>query len=199
MFINESNDPSFLNRLSVSYSNQLRFSAPKGILTADMMSDMDYLFSQYVSDEVKKQNRPVIRDITIKTRLKREFKEREILEKTIFSDAEVIGKYGEPIKFDFKYQNGKPNYIHSISFDVEDKDINDAKIWLLNYMEIKEVMNYNVGLTTVYCPPLHEHNKKEFDKALNILRAGDTKLVDYTDQGQLVKLVDHILQTAHNN
>lgn len=191
-------NPNFLNSLAQKHSNQLRITPAKGVLVNDFNVDMIVMFNQYVGIEEKQVNRKPVLDKTIKKTLKKEFLDRKILEKTIFTDAIIQGVYGEDISFDFRYLNGRANYIHTISFDVNEKDINDAKIWAMNYKETKQMLNNNVAITTVYCPPQDDLKLVEFDKSLKILRSTTDTIVNFESNKDMVKFYDHIIKNAHN-
>ena len=194
----EYSDISILNKKMASHTNQLRFSEPRGVLAENLDEELYNLFSQYVGAEINRKRKTTVSDFMIKSSLKREFKKLDLLDKVIYTDATIIGKYDEQIKFDFRYLNGKSNYIHSLSFDGDSKTIDIAKVWSKNYNDIQQIFSDKVTINTVFCPPSDDLRRDEFSKALRVLKENNPVLVDYTNERELFGFVDRVKYEAHN-
>lgn len=190
-------NPNFLQKMSKTHSNNLRFSEPKALIAANIESEIDRAFEQYVGVEEKHVKKQPIEARNMKSVLKKEFANRKLLNTVVKKDVTVKGKFDDDIKFDFGYLNGKTNYIQNLSFDTSSiNHVDHAKLWYTNFQQVKS--KENAGIIVVYCPPVTREDSNFFNSAYKYLKEGADKLIDYTHEGQLAHLIQQVSETAHN-
>jgi len=112
-----------------------------------------------------------------------------------------IDRFGDKIKLDFKYLNGKQNLIKNISLDPRNKEPMDhAKLWLKNYEEIKQVSKkegIDKNIQVIYCLPTDDRNKIN-RSILSCLEAASDDLIDFRDEEKMNYYVNRVFEIAHN-
>lgn len=193
-------DSKLLNKLSASHGNQIQFDNPRGLVTESLDNEFNVLFDELVFKATPNVKSRGIEERTMHKRFRDEFKRRGLIENDLIAeDYKQIGKYGEEIKFDFSYLNGKRNLINNISFNSKLKTPMDlAKIWLSNYNGIKESnkkQNSDVEIKLVYYIP--KIKEPGYDQILGCLRESSDELIDYDDTEKVEYFINHIEKTAH--
>lgn len=196
-------DFNLLEKLYINHSNQVQFSNPKGFITVDLEDEFKRIFEEMVYKEILTESNQHTLEKSMKKKLKDEFQKRDLIKsKIVIENHCEIGKFGETVKFDFKYKNGKPNMIQNLSFDKKSKDNMDyAKLWSKNFEDIKSMIKKNsndeIGINVIYCPPSDELNNNNFKNVRDCLEEYSDNLIDYNDEEKLSDFIKKVEKTAH--
>lgn len=195
-------DDKLLHQMSAAHSNQLQFTKPKGIITQDLDKEFDRLFEDLIFKEELVKKYKAIEERTMKSNVRKRFDEFGLIKNNIVKENHVeIDRFGDLIKIDFKYVNGKPNLIKNISLDTISKDPMDhSKLWLKNYEEIKrasinEGIEKNIHL--IYCLPLEDKNNMN-SSIISCLKEASDELIDFRDSEKVDYFVNKVVEVAHN-
>lgn len=190
----------YLDNYLLTHSNQLQFTNPKGIITQDLESEFEELFTELVYYKCNTKTRSkYTSEMHMKSYLKKLFNERNLLkEKLIVENYKEEGKYGEKIEFDFKYLNGTVNLVNNLSFDVKAKDpLEYAKLWAKNYEDIKNISKKNNEtrkIRTIFAVSDECENKNSIE---DCLKEYSDEIINYNDKEYLQHFTDRICETAH--
>jgi|SRR5690625_2632646 len=194
-------DDKLLHKISAAHSNQLQFTRPKGVITQDLDKEFERLFEELVFKEERIKRDRAIEERTMKSTIRKKLNQFKLIEDSIVKENYIeVDRFGDKIKIDFKYMNGKPNLIKNISLDTKSKDpMEHSKLWLANYREIKisskrEGIDKNVQL--IYCLP--DDNSNINNSLIACLKEASDEMIDYRDEEKVNYFVNKIAKIAHN-
>lgn len=190
----------YLNRYLSNYSNQLQFTSPSGVITDNLDKKFEELFSELIYYKSKLQIRKqYTTEYHMRSYMKKLFKERNLFkDKLVVEGYAEKGKYGENIKFDFKYLNGTINLINNLSFNVSNKDpLEYAKLWSKNYEDIKSICRKNNETRKIKTIIALEEDNEYKSIIKDCLMEYSDEMIDYNDKEQLKFLTKQISETAH--
>lgn len=184
-----------LNKIRSTHSNQILFSDLKGILADNLAEEFDQLFSEIVYSKIEKQrkHRDVATVTSMRSRMKRAFNEAKLIEKNLVTESPVIeGQYNEMIPFDFKYLNGKPNYIANVSIPEKVADAwTTVRKSHSNYVELRKEKQADIGIYLVYSGHRVDSN------VIDCLKNSCDDLIEYADAEKYQHYIEKVKTTAH--
>lgn len=194
-------DENLLLKIFAAHSNQLQFTKPKGIITQDLNEEFERLFEEIVfKEEVIKKER-AIEERTMRSIVRKKLDKFDLIKNNIVKENHIeIDRFGDRIKVDFKYLNGKPNLVKNISFDTRSKEPMDhAKLWLKNYEEIKESSKkeqIDKNIQVIYCLPTDDR-KNMNSSIMACLNEASDELINFEDQERIDYFVNRVAKIAH--
>ncbi|WJP98449.1 DUF3037 domain-containing protein [Macrococcus bovicus] len=159
--ISSPSDTAFIERISKAFTdNQISFSKPRGIISADMNRTFNNLFLKYIGHENDRKN-----DINTKVLVTKLFEEHKLLNNKIKKDFKikpVVDLNNITMKIDFVYKNGVWNYMQVIP------KIKDNKSKLDFIGEIKMLFDSVDEDTSIKL--IYNHQDEEIGSILNYLK-----------------------------
>jgi hypothetical protein len=156
----------------------LSFSSPKTIsdFTGDINTVVENLYNLYFSHYSKidiKKNKHDEKYLTQNFKIKLLAKKPDI-ESLLRKDFEIKSERTS-FKFEYKWQNGVPNLVKSVSFDLEEESsINSKAVYLYGHLNIlaESIKNNNYNVDLLVAKPSINNKSlfKAYDNALNILQ-----------------------------
>lgn len=195
-------DNQLLNKIFSAHSNQLQFTEPRGIITQDLDKEFDRLFVELVFKESIIKREQVIEERKMRSDVRAMFNKFDLIKKNIVKENHIeIDRFGSNIKIDFRYVNGKPNLVKTLSLDPKNKEPMDhAKLWLKNYEEIKSnVKSTGVDnkIQLIYCLPSDERSDLN-TSIMSCLNVASDELINYRDSEKVDFFINKVVNTAHN-
>lgn len=183
----------YLEYLGKSFQYMFQFTEPRVTLTADLQSELDDLYDQFVNEErltgaVRQRSR------LLKTEFKEILKKHQLLNK-VERNIKIEAK--APFTIDFKFTNGQANLIQPISFSPKENQkgiYETAVVWQYNFKQIPTIEQYQSA--KVYALIRDEkHDLKLSEIAKEIISESKVEILDFEKELQI--LISKIEKEAH--
>lgn len=190
--IAKNDEKDILTSISSKFSGKLRFSDYRGTLAKNLESELDSLFTRYVSIGEMNEPKKIITVTQIKKRIWDLVHNRGTVQRN-----QIIT--GEKSKFRYDFVIGdRRKILHSISFDAYDS-LKKTKLFDWNVMDVMHSNGLKEDRFGVIISepseinPKYHHVREQYNESMKILESKDYDLISYDETNEWKKQIQALV------